>query len=253
MKIFKGFLTCVSMFSVVPCKAFWEEQYLKWVIPTLNLLGLCVGVLWYLFTVFIVNTPLVPEFKALLILALPMFISGFIHIDGLLDTSDSLCSRQDLEKKREILKDSRIGAFGAIVLVMYIFFGYVIVLQMLQREITATIVIIPVVSRYMASNLLIKFNSFSKNGFADTFSKDIKLPQKLFMSLTLVVAIFIAYFFGDFKETLILALVLCITGFGIGEWICKHYKGVSGDLCGFVIAITELVGLFVYSVMGLLF
>ncbi len=251
MKIFKGFLTCVSMFSVFPCKAFWEEQYLKWVIPTLTLLGLCTGVLWYLFTILIVSTPLINEFKAFLIFVFPMIITGFIHIDGLLDTSDSLCSRQDLEKKKEILKDSRIGAFGAIALVMYIFLGYVTTLQMLERDITVTIILIPVISRYVASGMLMRYNSFSKNGFADTFKKDIKSTQKIFMHLTFILPVVLVFMFSNIKETLVLIGILSCVGFAIGEWLCKHYKGVSGDLCGFTIATTEIIGLLIYSILGL--
>ncbi len=249
MSIFKGFLTCVSMFTVFPYKAFWDEKYLKWVIPTLNLLGLCIGLLWYLFSKFIITLPLILEFKALLLFVFPMLLSGFIHIDGLLDTSDSLCSRQNLEKQREILKDSRIGAFGAITLVIYMFFGYVITLQLLQRDVSITIVLIPIISRYIASEMLIKHGSFSKNGFADTFKKDVKVPQKIFMYLTFVGALVLALVFGDIKEGLFLTMILCGIGYGVGEALCKHYKGVSGDLCGFTIAIVEIVGMLVYSIM----
>ncbi len=249
MGLFKGFLTCTSMFTVFPCKAFWEEKYLRWVIPTLNLLGLCIGILWYLFARVIITTPIIPEFKAILLFVFPLLMSGFIHIDGLLDTADSLCSRQNLEKQREILKDSRIGAFGAITLVMYMFFGYVIMLQMLQRDISATIVLIPIISRYIASEMLIKHNSFSENGFADTFKKDVKVKQKIFMYLTFFVSLTLALVLGNFKEGLFLIMILCGTGYAIGETLCKHYKGVSGDLCGFTIASIELIGMLVYSIL----
>ncbi len=249
MSIFKGFLTCISMFTVFPCKAFWEEKHLKWVIPTLNLLGLIIGLLWYYFAKIIIPTPIIPEFKALLLFVFPMLLSGFIHIDGLLDTADSLCSRQNLEKQKEILKDSRIGAFGAITLVMYMFFGYVVTLQMLQSDVSITIVLIPIISRYIASEMLIRHNSFSENGFADTFKKDIKAKQKIFMYLTFVGTLALALVFGNFKESLFLIMILCGTGYAIGEALCKHYKGVSGDLCGYTIAIVELLGMLIYSIM----
>ena len=46
--------------------------------------------------------------------ALPVLITGGIHMDGFLDTMDGVCSYGDREKKLEILKDPHLGAFAVI-------------------------------------------------------------------------------------------------------------------------------------------
>ena len=50
---------------------------------------------------------------ALAALAVSMFVTGAFHEDGLADTSDALGGAFDRDKILLILKDSRIGAFGA--------------------------------------------------------------------------------------------------------------------------------------------
>jgi adenosylcobinamide-GDP ribazoletransferase len=50
---------------------------------------------------------------ALATLAVSMFVTGAFHEDGLADTSDALGGAFDRDKILVILKDSRIGAFGA--------------------------------------------------------------------------------------------------------------------------------------------
>ena len=44
---------------------------------------------------------------------LPVLVNGGIHMDGFLDTMDALNSYGSREKKLEILKDSRTGAFAS--------------------------------------------------------------------------------------------------------------------------------------------
>lgn len=57
--------------------------------------------------------PLGPTLDAVLVLAASMLLTGGFHEDGLADTSDALGGGFDREKILAILKDSRVGVFGA--------------------------------------------------------------------------------------------------------------------------------------------
>ena len=57
--------------------------------------------------------PLGPLAAAVLILGISMMLTGAFHEDGLADTADALGGARDRVRVLEILKDSRIGAFGA--------------------------------------------------------------------------------------------------------------------------------------------
>lgn len=59
-----------------------------------------------------------PLLSALLVLSLWKVATGGIHLDGLADSLDGLGGR-DVEHRRAIMKDSRIGVFGAIGLILF--------------------------------------------------------------------------------------------------------------------------------------
>ena len=55
----------------------------------------------------------------LLTIALIFFTNG-LHLDGLADTADGIFSHKDRETKLLIMKDSRVGVFGALALILAI-------------------------------------------------------------------------------------------------------------------------------------
>ena len=61
-----------------------------------------------------------PAPRAVLTIALLATITGALHLDGVADTADALGAGRDRARAREILRDSRIGSFGAIALVLVI-------------------------------------------------------------------------------------------------------------------------------------
>ena len=64
-----------------------------------------------------------PLLSAGLVLSLWKVATGGIHLDGLADCLDGLGGR-DLEHRRSIMRDSRIGAFGAIGLILYVLIAF---------------------------------------------------------------------------------------------------------------------------------
>jgi adenosylcobinamide-GDP ribazoletransferase len=61
-----------------------------------------------------------PAICALLAVATTMIVTGALHEDGLADTADGLFGGYTRERRLEIMKDSRIGTFGAAALVFSI-------------------------------------------------------------------------------------------------------------------------------------
>ncbi len=55
---------------------------------------------------------------AVLVVAALLAVSGGLHLDGLVDSADGLCSVRERQRMLAIMRDSRIGAMGAIALVM---------------------------------------------------------------------------------------------------------------------------------------
>lgn len=55
---------------------------------------------------------------ALLALAAPILLTGALHEDGLADTADGLGGGRSAERRLEIMRDSRTGAFGVLALLL---------------------------------------------------------------------------------------------------------------------------------------
>jgi len=58
-----------------------------------------------------------PEITAILVLLVLTVVTGGLHVDGLADTADGVLGGSTKERRLEIMRDSRIGAFGAIAIV----------------------------------------------------------------------------------------------------------------------------------------
>jgi adenosylcobinamide-GDP ribazoletransferase len=59
-----------------------------------------------------------PVLGALAALAAGVLLTGALHEDGLADTADALGARRAPQRALEILRDSRIGSFGALALIL---------------------------------------------------------------------------------------------------------------------------------------
>ena len=101
------------MYSAIPVpQVNWEKKTMRWALIFLPFVGVIISTvswIWFAFCSFFRANSLFYAVGATLI---PLCISGGIHLDGLCDTCDALCSFGDREKRLAILKDPHVGAFG---------------------------------------------------------------------------------------------------------------------------------------------
>jgi adenosylcobinamide-GDP ribazoletransferase len=111
------FLMAVMFFTRIPVSAWtdYSEERLQRSSRYLPLLGLLIGGISAL--VFIAATYLLPvSIAVLLALITGIWLTGGFHEDGLADFADGFGGGYTKEKTLEIMKDSRIGSYGALVL-----------------------------------------------------------------------------------------------------------------------------------------
>ena len=100
----------------------------RWTSAWFPLVGLAVGTVcaavWWLVA------PLGPWVAAMAVLVASILLTGAFHEDGLADTADALGGAHDCAEIFVILKDSRVGAFGALALVVSIAFRLVLLAQL---------------------------------------------------------------------------------------------------------------------------
>ena len=90
-----GLLVAFSLYSAVPVpQVQWEKRTMRWALGFLPLVGVLVGALEWLWFAFCTCFAADGLFYAVGAALLPLFVSGGIHLDGLCDTCDALCSYQ---------------------------------------------------------------------------------------------------------------------------------------------------------------
>jgi adenosylcobinamide-GDP ribazoletransferase len=86
-----------------------------WAIPIVGAFIGLIGALAY-YVAFALGVPPLPS--AALALATTMMLTGCLHEDGLADTADGLGGGATPEQKLEIMRDARIGTYGACALIL---------------------------------------------------------------------------------------------------------------------------------------
>lgn len=124
------FVTAFQFLTVLPLfKARrFDDAELARSMAAFPLVGAVLGlILAGVHTLFMGKLP--PMLEGALLVALLALLTGGFHLDGVADTADGLGGGYTPERSLEIMKDSRIGALGAVALIMVLIlksaaFGY---------------------------------------------------------------------------------------------------------------------------------
>ena len=111
----KSLCIAFSTYSRIPMpKVEWNEKNMRWSMCFFPVIGLVIGGLELLWAWLgsLLDAPAL--LRGAVAAALPILLTGGIHLDGFCDTVDALSSHQSRERKLEILKDSHTGAFAVI-------------------------------------------------------------------------------------------------------------------------------------------
>lgn len=108
------------------------------------------GILWASFRVLLPWYP--PLITGDLLLILQLILTGGIHLDGFMDSMDGLLSARTPERMLEIMKDSRVGAFGAISAIALLLLKFSLFVELLSLDSPTTPLILlfmPLLSRWI--------------------------------------------------------------------------------------------------------
>jgi adenosylcobinamide-GDP ribazoletransferase len=110
------------------------------------------------------------SFSITLVLAFLIWISGGLHEDGLADVADGMGGGWTRDERLTIMKDSRIGAFGASTLILAVLAKYAALTSMNAAHLDASIVIAQVLGRW-AFLPMGYFNRYAREGLGSEFMK----------------------------------------------------------------------------------
>ncbi|MDZ5253351.1 adenosylcobinamide-GDP ribazoletransferase [Clostridium sp. LIBA-8841] len=248
--LYKALNMALSMFTVIPLPKYeWDDKVAKHIMKLYPLIGLIVGCLWY-FSFFILNKLNVPMMlMAAIILSVPYLLTGFLHLDGFMDVSDALLSRRDKEEKLRILKDSRVGAFSVIAVLLLLIIEFSGVFTLLEKDIDMKILIfIPIVSRAINGYFIVSKEMIGESSLGKFFKNGTgKIDEIILIGIYVVVSILTFFIFG-------INYLIAILGMGAISLILllkvrKELGGINGDVAGYILVLMEFTGILILGIL----
>jgi adenosylcobinamide-GDP ribazoletransferase len=225
------FLTRIPM----PSTAF-EADSLSRATKFFPVVGLVVGsgaVLLQKMLRFHINLPLV----AAIVLIYLVLITGGLHEDGLADTADGLGGGGTKDQILAIMKDSRIGSYGATALVMSLLVRYLLLASLPMEHFAAYVISAHVLCRW--SSLPLSYflpPARVQDGQGVRIAKLTSLTSLTFGSIFS----FAVVAFG-LRWSAVAPVMVAILAFAVSGWVYgRRIGGVTGDCFGATNQLTEI-------------
>ncbi|WP_077288115.1 adenosylcobinamide-GDP ribazoletransferase [Cognaticolwellia aestuarii] len=251
-------LLAISFFSRIPVelKVDVTENMLNQASRYFAVVGVLIGACSAL--AFYLSASILPIELALLIAMFSsVLLTGAFHEDGWADVWDGFGGGWTVENKLNIMKDSRLGTYGAAALFFILMIKYQALLALIQQNITHTallnesmlseslsmlsiLVLGHGLSRVLATSLITDMPYVSE----DATSKVKPLAQSLSSNSYLILLStggLVIAFTLSFSIAWKLVAILLLTRWCLKRWFTKQLGGYTGDCLGAAQQLSEVV------------
>jgi adenosylcobinamide-GDP ribazoletransferase len=174
---------------------------------------------------------------ALLVLTFLVLITSGLHEDGLADTADGFGGGWNREQVLTILRDSRIGSFGALALVLSVLARFLLLSNLPANRFTALVVSAHVLCRWTTLPL-----SYFLPPARESDGQGARIAQKISPASLLVgtlLSFAIVFYFMRTGFWIPVLVSLVITALS-GLYYSRRIGGVTGDCFGATNQLTEI-------------
>jgi adenosylcobinamide-GDP ribazoletransferase len=241
-----GLMAAFQFLTILPVKRSFTAVQLGRSSVYFPLIGLAIGLILagfhYVFRVF--PAPV----ANLLLIVLLAILSGGIHLDGVADTMDGIAGHRTPAQRLQIMRDSRIGGFGAIGLIFVLMIQYVSlngIPNPPDRLVVFGLILAPVVSRWTMVNAIFAYPYARPEGLGKVY-KD-AVTRQHFSLVTLVTAAVSVLLFG-ISGLIIMAGTWAIVNL-LALYLKHQLTGLTGDTYG---AVNEVATASVFLIITLL-
>ena len=234
----KGFFRAISFLTILPVGQTHasEGREMARSMAFFPLVGLVIGLLLALghhfFSLFL------PKAAVLwFVIGLLAFLTRGLHLDGLADTMDGLASGGTKEKILEVMRDSRIGAFGVISLILLLGAKYFCLDQIPDSSLACSFIVMSVLGRNAMVLVCYRSSYARREGLAKPFVEHLRIHE---VAVSFLSALGIAL--------LLMRLQGIVAFFGVGLFSlgCRFFfkrrlGGITGDILGATNELSEVL------------
>ncbi len=247
MNIVRTILVQVQFLTRIPVPSsvrFDERTFARGVIYA-PLAGFVVGLAAALTygTVSLLWRPFVPALAGVIML---VAVTGALHLDGLADSFDALMSARPKEKLRGIMKDPHLGTHGVVAIVLVLLSKWVILAQMNGLAALVTFAAAPIFARATIA-WIAGTGSYppGRTGMARELAQH--CGKKQVVVATVIALVAGGACSGWWCAPMLVAAIGAGMAFGIPAR--KKIGGVTGDLIGAGVEISETAAIFAAAVL----
>ena len=183
-----------------------------------------------------------PLLAALLTVTVWKLVTGGLHLDGLADCLDGLVGR-DPEHRLAIMRDSRIGAFGAIGLILFVMLEIVALAELRPAIRGHALLAAPAIARATPAVLGRLFRPARSDGQGAAFHAGLRpWTGVVGLGIALVAATIALGWLG--VATLAVGVA---TAVALATFVARRLGGVTGDVLGASVEVSELAVLLTVS------
>lgn len=250
--LWNNFKVAFAMFSKIPMpRADWTKENMKYMFCFFPFIGTVIGVLTVAVAYAGRRFGYQPGFVTALLVLVPVFVTGGIHVDGLLDTSDALSSWQERSRRLEILKDSHAGAFAVITACVY-FILWLGAWSQLQNNPKGICIMSMgyMMSRCLSGIGVITFPKAKSDGTVAEFSRNAsEITARNILMVMFVILVALMLWVSPVMGVLAVLSALLVFWW-YHHMAMKYFGGTTGDLSGFFLCICEVVMALVLALAG---
>ena len=242
-----GFGTALKTLTVIPWPGRGSEDFassLVW----FPVIGLLLGSILYGISLPWKLLPFEPwpAGTALLLVVADICLTRGLHFDGLADWADSIGGFLQREKRLSIMKDTSLGAFGVLALIVALLSKWIAFERLISCGAAVWIIVVLIVSRDMMVELITTLPyARAEDGTGKPFVIQASARQRV---LSHIVTIILCLSFGPF-----FLLLFCLGR--LETWLfgmrCRQeFGGITGDLLGTANEMVEVTLLMICALLG---
>ena len=188
-----------------------------------------------------------PLTDALLITALSA-ITGALHLDGLADVCDGLAARGGRERFLAVMKDSHVGAVGAVGLVLGLLLKWQALLAVPTGHKWQALLLFLVLARFGQVQTIVFARNARQDGLGLAMISGAGTVQLLVTWLLALAASWLLLGTGG----LIVLFAVMISTWLLKAWFQRRLGGITGDVIGCINELNEILALIVISALPIL-
>lgn len=251
MKYIIGFFMAWGNFITLPCPyKRWDSSLKNMMLAFLPSVGIVIGVLWMALFRALSECGISPQLISFVMIFYIFAVCGFMHLDGFMDCNDAILSRRPLQERQRILKDSTVGAFAVVTLAFLLLGWFAAMSAAIDSIDYEDLLILPVASRAVAGLGVLLYKPIGHSQYAEDYKVPGRWKYRLAVLLQTAAVFGIAVILGgDWLQLLAMTAVIGLCGFLACLYARKQLGGMSGDIAGYTICISELAGIFALAVL----